>query len=126
MCGGATVNTVYCPYCGATTEILAGESFITGSVYYKKCQSCQKVFKIGIIPEVIPESCPLSEADKSKTVFSKDRKALEELVWFALFEADDAPCISISRGRELLGFTYMEEMHAWCRSYKKTTKELNK
>ena len=40
-----------------------------------------------------------------------DRANLEWLVFFALTQEE--PIISISRGRELLGFTCMEEMREW-------------
>lgn len=46
---------------------------------------------------------------------STDSTNLEWLVYLALTSPD--PIISISRGRELLGFTYMEEMREWMRSY---------
>lgn len=46
---------------------------------------------------------------------SPDRENLETLVWLAL-NADD-PIISVSRGRELLGFATMEEMREWINKY---------
>lgn len=44
-----------------------------------------------------------------------DRDNLEWLVHYSL--TCDTPTISISRGRELLGFRYMEEMREWLNGY---------
>ena len=58
------------------------------------------------------------EGDDILTTLNKnedDRTNLEWLVYLALTSPD--PIISISRGRELLGFTYMEEMREWMRNY---------
>jgi hypothetical protein len=41
-----------------------------------------------------------------------DRENLEWLVFHALWRTEH-PCISISKGRELLGFAYMDDMRAW-------------
>jgi Lar family restriction alleviation protein len=49
---------------------------------------------------------------------SEDRKALEELVFLAL-DPDD-PFISISKGRELLGFEYMDDMRDWLKKYRES------
>ena len=47
------------------------------------------------------------------------RKQLEELVYQALL--GDDPAISISKGRELLGFQYMNDMRDWIMRYKELT-----
>jgi len=50
----------------------------------------------------------------TRTVPTKDdRENLEWLVWWSLQEAN----ISVSKGRELLGFKYMEEMREWYNAY---------
>jgi len=45
-----------------------------------------------------------------------DRINLEWLIYFALTQ--DEPIISISRGKELLGFTDMQQMRDWMNDYK--------
>ena len=44
-----------------------------------------------------------------------DRYNLEWLVYWCLKQED--PCITISRGRELLGFEHMEDMRTWYKEY---------
>lgn len=44
-----------------------------------------------------------------------DRESLEWLVYLAL--DIDNPIITISRGRELLGFKYMDDMREWLKGY---------
>ena len=47
-----------------------------------------------------------------------DRENLEWLVYFAVHgDEDEEPLISISRGRELLGFSYMDDMREWIKSF---------
>ena len=50
------------------------------------------------------------------------RSNLEELVYSAL--QGNYPAISISKGREILGFRYMEEMREWRDKYENTQKEI--
>lgn len=40
-----------------------------------------------------------------------DRENLEWLIYFIL--TSDNPCITIDRGRELLGFQFMNDMRDW-------------
>ena len=44
-----------------------------------------------------------------------DRDNLEWLVYFCLKQ--EAPCITMSRGRELLNYTTMERMRQWYECY---------
>jgi hypothetical protein len=54
----------------------------------------------------------------------RSRQNLEWLVFFCLEQED--PCISFGRGKELLGFRYMEEMMDWYNIYKGQQNEKNK
>lgn len=46
-----------------------------------------------------------------------DRENLEWFVFHALHQKE--PCISMSRGKELLGFLYMDDMRKWMKLYDK-------
>lgn len=48
-------------------------------------------------------------------IMNQDRANLEFLVWYCLTQ--DEPIISISRGRELLGFETMDEMRDFFKEY---------
>jgi hypothetical protein len=50
---------------------------------------------------------------------NQDRANLEFLVWYCLTQ--DEPIISISRGRELLGFKTMDEIRDFFKEYSKKT-----
>jgi hypothetical protein len=69
-----------------------------------RCQFCHKVFN----------DCRCAYK-LYKTL--RDREALEWLVYHCLIE--DNPPISIGRGKELLGFTDMQQMRDWRDEYKK-------
>lgn len=47
-----------------------------------------------------------------------DRENLEWLVYHCLLQEE--PCISHSKARHILGFTYMDDLRAWMINYKPT------
>ena len=49
--------------------------------------------------------------------YDEDRKNLELLVYYCL--TDENPPISFGRGKELLGFKFMEDMRDWYNNYHK-------
>lgn len=60
------------------------------------------------------EKCPVAKE------LVRTNRDVESLVWLALNAKD--PIITISRGREILGFKTMEEMREWMNKYEEEHK----